>query len=194
MPGQNSRSWLSRIRDAGSGTPDPGRKLVSAGLDLFDGVVDQAFVVRLGHVPLQDLRRDHHRQVDRFVPDLLERAARLELNLALRRLATARLGFSPWPFSRISLAQPLRRRDAPRRSAPPLRRARLCSFAAYSFSLASASSRIALGLGQRAVDELLALLEQAEDRSPRELAEHDDDDHEDDQCPDGVAEIAGERA
>ena len=46
------------IQDLGrpeSGMPDPGRDLVAAGLDLLDGVVDQAFVVRLRHVPLQDL-------------------------------------------------------------------------------------------------------------------------------------------
>src|SRR6266576_1817329 len=35
---------------------------------------------------LDYLRRDHHRQVDRFVADLFQRAARLELDLPLRVL------------------------------------------------------------------------------------------------------------
>ena len=56
---------------------------MAGGIDLLEGVLDQPLVVFLRQVPLKELRRNHDRQIDRFVPDLLERALGLELNLAL---------------------------------------------------------------------------------------------------------------
>src|SRR5712692_6582240 len=48
-----------------------------AAFDLLDGFVDEPLVVFLGEVPLDDLRGDHHREIDRLMPDLLQRARRL---------------------------------------------------------------------------------------------------------------------
>jgi len=59
---------------------------VGAAFDLLEGFVDQPLVVFPGEVALDDLRGDHHGEVDRLAPNLLERPAGLELNLTLRVL------------------------------------------------------------------------------------------------------------
>ena len=57
---------------------------------LLERLFDQALVVFLGDVALQQLRGDGHRQVDRLLADLLQRARRLELDLLLGVLDDAR--------------------------------------------------------------------------------------------------------
>ena len=52
---------------------------------------------------------------------------------------------------------------------------------------------IVLRVGERTVDELLALLQQRQYRAPGKLAEHEDDEQEDPERPDGVAQISRER-
>ena len=51
-----------------------------------------------------------------------------------------------------------------------------------------------LRVGERFVDELLAILEQLEDRPPGEPAEHSHHEHEDDEGPEGVAHVPRKRA
>ena len=53
---------------------------------------------------------------------------------------------------------------------------------------------IVLGVGQRLMDELFALLQQGENRAPCELAEDEHDEEENRERPDGVADVARERA
>src|SRR5215213_8731248 len=67
---------------------------VPAAFDLLQCFIDEPLVVFLREVPLDDLRRDHDGQIDRFAPYLLERATRLELNLPLRILDDV-IGFGP---------------------------------------------------------------------------------------------------
>ena len=57
----------------------------SASFDLLERVFDQPLVVVLRHVALQQLRRDGHRDVDRLVANLLERARGLHARSAARR-------------------------------------------------------------------------------------------------------------
>ena len=52
-------------------------------LQLLQRVLDQPLVVFLRDVPLNQLRRDRHREVDGLVANLLERARGFELNLPL---------------------------------------------------------------------------------------------------------------
>src|SRR5688572_1987303 len=58
--------------------------------DLPEGLFDEALVVFLRHRSLQDLRRNGDRQIGRLGADLLQRARRLELDLALRVLDDVR--------------------------------------------------------------------------------------------------------
>src|ERR671937_2455552 len=51
--------------------------------ELFEGFLDQPFVVLFRHVSLKDLRRDADREVHRFLADLLQRTRCLELDLPL---------------------------------------------------------------------------------------------------------------
>src|SRR3954464_8716529 len=73
--------WSREIRLTGSG-----QRLMSLAFDLLQRLIDKALVVFGGQVPLDDLRGDHHRQLDRFATNVFERTARLELNLPLRVL------------------------------------------------------------------------------------------------------------
>src|SRR5262245_45252028 len=57
--------------------------LVPAAFDLLQRLFNEALVVFLGQIPLDDLGGNHHRQIDRFGPNLLKSARRLELDLAL---------------------------------------------------------------------------------------------------------------
>src|SRR5688572_2288961 len=54
--------------------------------DLAEGVLDQPRVVFLRHTPLQDLRRDRHRKIDRLRADLLQRSRGFHLDALLRIL------------------------------------------------------------------------------------------------------------
>ena len=47
-------------------------------LEFAERLFDEALVVFLGHVPLQDLRCDRHGEIDGFVADLLDGSRRLE--------------------------------------------------------------------------------------------------------------------
>ncbi len=49
---------------------------VARSFDLLEGLLDQPLVVFLRQIALKELRRDHHRQIDGFVADLLQRALR----------------------------------------------------------------------------------------------------------------------
>src|SRR5688572_10806350 len=53
------------------------------GFHLPEGFLDQARVVLARHVPLQELRSNRDRQIDRFLTDLLHRTRGLELDLLL---------------------------------------------------------------------------------------------------------------
>ena len=131
------------------------------------GVVDQPLVVFLGEVPLDDLRRDHHREVDRLAADLLERAAGLELNLALRVLDDV-VGLG----ARLLRASP---RAAARR------RTRLCVMIALGLDARLADDLRGLDVQplqlllrllrvvERLADRVLTRLERAEQRPPGEL-------------------------
>src|SRR5471030_1692559 len=166
-------------------------RLVPAVFDLFERFVDQPLVVFLGEIPLDDLGRDHHGEIDRLAPDLLERAARLELNLPLG-VGDHLVGL---PLGALTdfLTQPL---GVATGLLDDRRRFRVRAVQLRGVLLQARFRRVAilLGAGECLVDEFLALLQQPEDRSPGELAEHDDDDHENRERPDRVAEISGERA
>src|SRR5438105_14445625 len=74
-------------------------------LYLLERFVDQPLVVFLREVSLDDFRRDHYREIDRLVPNLLERARGFELDLTLGVLDDV-VGFGA-RFRADLLAQPL---------------------------------------------------------------------------------------
>ena len=76
-----------------------------ARLDLPERLVDEPLVVFLRQVPLDQLRGDLHGEIRGLVPDLLEGARGLQLNLPLG-VPDDRLGLRLRPLLR-SLAQPL---------------------------------------------------------------------------------------
>src|SRR5438094_2528454 len=153
----------------------------AAAFDLLEGLVDEALVVFLREVPLDDLRRDHHREVDGFVADLLERPCRLELNLALG-IADDPLRFLPRLLADL-LAQPFAvgaaspddgvRLDA--RLPDDLRRLLL-----QALQLLLRPPRVV----ERFADRLLALVERVEQRPPRKLRQQRQQHEERDDGPD----------
>ena len=81
-----------------------------APFDLPEGLFDQALVVLLGQVALNDLRRDHHRQIDGFVADLLQRPGGFELNLAAMSLLSLIVGMF-LIYNTVSASVARRRRE-----------------------------------------------------------------------------------
>src|SRR5258706_788666 len=84
----NPKSKCERSWDLGLGAWVLGFSHASAcaarRLELLESLFDQALVVLLRHVSLEELRGDVDRDVDRFLTDLLQGARRLHLDLALR--------------------------------------------------------------------------------------------------------------
>src|SRR6185503_3263578 len=174
---ENPSFWSSRIPVGGSGATGS----MPPRFDLLQSLVDQLLVVFPGEVPLDDLRGNHHRQIDRLAADLLERPARLELNLALGVLDDI-VGLGACPGADL-LAQPVAVRPALRddrlrfdaRAVEDLRR-----LAVEPLQLLPRLLRIV----QRLADRVLPRLERLQERRPGELRQQRQQHQEGDDGPD----------
>src|SRR5262245_39457518 len=160
-----SGQYARQIKEGGRAMIRPVPRSVASSFHLRKGFVDQTFVVFLGQVSLNQLRRDHDRQIDGFTADLLQRAARLELDLAFGVLDD-RLGFGAGLLLHF-LAQPLGVASASADDGVGLDARLADDFGRFGVQPLELLLGF-LGIVERPADRLLAAFEGTQKRTPGE--------------------------